>query len=101
MSKALVLRCAKCHIEDNNIVKFIYLVYHRAISKFALLSRLSLYQVRVITVFTVFRLLTDFVALLELLEEETFTNFWTDVEIVIIFIKLSLNHLWGKIHPII
>ena len=41
------------------------------------------------------------IALLELLEEETFTNFWTDVEIVIIFIKLSLNHLWGKIHPII
>ena len=34
------------------------------------------------------------------LEQETFTNFWTDVEIVIIFIKLSLNHLWGKIHPI-
>ena len=36
-----------------------------------------------------------------LLEVETFTNFWTDVEIVIIFIKLSLNHLWGKIHTII
>jgi hypothetical protein len=41
------------------------------------------------------------IALLELLEVETFTNFWTDVEIEIIFIKLSLNHLWGKIHPII
>jgi hypothetical protein len=33
------------------------------------------------------------IALFELLEEETFPNFWTDVEIVIIFIKLSLNHL--------
>ena len=28
------------------------------------------------------------IAMLELLEEETFKNFWTDVEIVILFIKL-------------